>query len=154
MPAACWLLLLLLYAVSIEECAAWKTTGRTGVLTAGSEHSKDSRPVRLIVCLFVCYCVGRPGSLWASKLPGNICSVSLERRPAMLGHIKSCNCSSKSIFPSFSYRIVPLERVQERTGRSLRRGKKLEWIDGRDQSHFSNSPQSETDFQQLDWADV
>lgn len=37
----------------------------------------------------------------------------------------------------------------------MRRGEKmLEWIDGRDPMHFSNSPQSETDSQQLVWTNL
>lgn len=61
------------------------------------------------------------------------------------------NCGFKSIFSSVSYWIVPLARVQDGQALIEKRGGggMLEWIDGRHPLHSFNSPQSETDFQQL-----
>lgn len=54
MPAARWLLLLL-YAASMEECAAWEPQGGRGY------WQQAVNTVSLSVCLFVRYCVRRPG---------------------------------------------------------------------------------------------
>lgn len=87
-----------------------RTTGRKRVLTASSKHSRP-------ICLFVCVLLRYEGqALAASKLLlNNICSVSSACYTAVSGHIMTYNCSSKSIFSSISYWIVPLARVQEWT---------------------------------------
>lgn len=146
MPAAHWFLVLL-YTPSMEECAAWE---RERVLTASSKHS---RPICLFVCVLLC---NKARNSAASKmLLNNICSMSLPHHTATSGHIMTYNCGSKSIFSSISCWIVPLARVQKWTSAQWEVGEKmLEWIDGRDPMHFSNSPQSETDSQQLVWTNL
>lgn len=143
MPAARWLLLLL-YAASMEECAAWEPQGGRGY------WQQAVNTVRLSVCLFARYCARRP------RLGGFIRHLLVrggEKRPRQ----DTSRLTIAALNQYFPPSRTGLFHWQEfKNGQALieRREKMLEWIDGRDPSHFSNSPQSETDFWQLVWANL
>lgn len=82
-----------------------RTAGRKRVLTAGSKHSP---PICLFVCALLCEEAEARRLQTASASSGR-------RKTATPGHITTHNCGPKSIFPSISYWIVPLARVQEWT---------------------------------------
>lgn len=148
MPAARWLLLLL-YAVRMEECAAWEPQGGRGY------WQQAVNTVSLSVCLFVCYCIRRPGLC-------SFRSCSLTTSALWVWSIiQSCQDTSWLTIAALNQYFPPsrtgLFHWQEfKNGQALieKKEKMLKRIDGRDPSHFSNSPQSETDFRQLVWTNL
>lgn len=129
-----------------------RTTGRKRVLTASNNHSQL---FCLFVCLHVCYCIRRPslGGFKAASKKHLFYEFRTLKQPCQSTWWLTIAALNQYFPPSHTGLFHWQEFKMDK--RSLRRGGgMLEWIDGRHPLHSFNSPQSETDFQQLVWTNL
>lgn len=119
---------------------------RKRVQTSSNKHSYS-------ICLFVCMTLcnkARPRQLQRSSRTTSV--------PWLCNTIEPCQDTSwLTIAAQNQYFLLSRaglfhwQEFKNGQAHKEKRGKILECIDGRDPSHFSDSPQSETDSQQLVW---